>query len=453
MSQSNLPFGSEFSPSQIELAWLLETAKVSAGDWRTFEKSVYEQYFKNYSTTEINKRKLANNTKLGMAAYGIIASTQNTTLTEFGEELYNVYSDEQLLYETFAKHILLNLHGLDLIETVKDMQASGEAVTLNMLRQWLEQRGIHFPRGGKHPSMIRLWLEKAGVFSDEWQVNQKGIDKILGVSEEDIQALRGLTLEQRTFLRALANIGEEVRYSNDIEKYASSLYGISFDEKNLPKKVLYPLEKAGFIRLTRETTGRGAKPFSVEPTEKFSREVFAPLLEKADQWIDNDLRTLLRKPFVAILEGLKSKNTYEKGLALEALAFKLMRLLDMTYVKTRLRGSVSGGAEVDLVFESNRLVFSRWLVCCSDDSKGVRLDDIATKVGLNYLYEANGILIISVHNIQPQARQYANSVSPANHPTIVMLDGEALKSVYRNPETIRELFDFKVYQNELLLSA
>ena len=39
-----------------------------------------------------------------------------------------------------------------------------------------------------------------------------------------------------------------------------------------------------------------------------------------------------------------------------------MRLIDLTYVATRLRGGVTGGAEVDLIFESARLVFSRWQI-------------------------------------------------------------------------------------------
>ncbi len=72
-----------------------------------------------------------------------------------------------------------------------------------------------------------------------------------------------------------------------------------------------------------------------------------------------------RMPLEDILSELESTDTYKKGLALEGLAFKLMRLLDMTYVRTRLRGSATGGAEVDLIFESSRLVFSRWQIFCS----------------------------------------------------------------------------------------
>jgi len=57
--------------------------------------------------------------------------------------------------------------------------------------------------------------------------------------------------------------------------------------------------------------------------------------------VDPKLHALLRKSLSEVLENLKSKNKYIKGLALEALAFKLMRLLDMTYVATRIRGATN----------------------------------------------------------------------------------------------------------------
>jgi len=88
-----------------------------------------------------------------------------------------------------------------------------------------------------------------------------------------------------------------------------------------------------------------------------------------------------------ILSDLTAKDKHQRGLALEALAFKLMRLLDMTYVATRLRGTTTGGAEVDLIFESSRLVFSRWQVQCKNTAN-VSLDDVAKEVGLTHMLKA-----------------------------------------------------------------
>ena len=76
---------------------------------------------------------------------------------------------------------------------------------------------------------------------------------------------------------------------------------------------------------------------------------------------------------------------------LEALAFKIMRLLDMTYVATRLRVNQTGGAEIDLLFESARLVFFRWQIQCKNTAR-VLLDDVAKEVGLTHFLKSNVIV-------------------------------------------------------------
>ena len=113
MKKSDLPFGSEFSPSQIELPVVLDMAETHGGDWKAFEAAVRAAYFEGHKTSDYNRGKLANNTKLGMIAYRIIDREAN--LTDFGKELLNLKDDEPTLYDRLAKHILLNLHGMTLV--------------------------------------------------------------------------------------------------------------------------------------------------------------------------------------------------------------------------------------------------------------------------------------------------------------------------------------------------
>ena len=360
MPRSDLPFGSEFSPAQIDLPVLLDLAHKHGPDWKAFEKAVRDRYFTKHKTSDYNKGKLANNTKLSLRAYGLIGA-KDAMLSEIGKELYTLRNDKHVLHETFARHILKNRQGMNFVQCVLDMHAAGEEIDLNKLRRWLQERGIVVPRGGKHMSTLRLWLEKAGVFVTSYRVDQIRLKEILGLNMEEFEALATFTPEQRAYLKALANMdGGGPHPSNDIEKLAVATYGVAFDEKNLPKQVLYPLRDTGYIDLERGTkeAGRGAKPFLVTATDKLAAEIITPLIEQLEQQIQADLRPLLRRPLKAIRQELKSKDRHIRGLALEALAFKLMRLIDLAYVATRLRGSVTGGAEVDLIFESARLVFS-----------------------------------------------------------------------------------------------
>ncbi|OKL43293.1 restriction endonuclease [Pseudovibrio exalbescens] len=440
MKKSDLPFGSEFSPSQIELRAVLEMAQTHGGDWKSFEEAVRIAYFEDHNTSEYNRKKLANNTKLGMIAYGLIDREAN--LTDFGQELFMLKDDEVRLYERFAKHILLHLHGMTLVRCIQDMVAAGEIVNLTTLREGLAARGVHYPSGGKHPSMMRLWLSKAGVFvGSRWQVDPFRTEAILGLNPDEFEVLAEFTSEQRAFLRALANTGKiEPQPANEIAKLAAATYGVKFPEKSLPKLVLNALVDSGYIFVEKTTSGRGAKPFHVAPTKKLIADVVEPLLEQLKGQTDPKLLKLLRTPLSGILDELEDDNRYKAGLALEALAFKIMRLLDMTYVATRLRANQTGGAEVDLVFESARLVFSRWQVQCKNTAR-VSLDDVAKEVGITHFLKSNVIVIATTGEIGVEARRYANKIMADSNLAIVMLNGADLLEIGDRPTTIIRSFE------------
>ena len=438
--KSDLPFGSEFSPSQIDLAGALEMADAHGGDWHAFEDAVRSAWFEGHATSDYNRGKLANNTKLGMIAYGIIG--RDASLTEFGRELLAIRDEKPRLYERLAKHILLNLHGMTLVGCIRDMEASGESVNLTTLREALRARGVHFPRGGKHPSMIRLWLAKAGVFvGSRWQVDPFRVEEILGLGVDEFEALADLPPMQRAFLRALANTGTaEPQPANEIARLATATYGEKFPEKSLPKLVLNDLVAADYITAQKTTGGRGAKPFLVAPTDKLIADVVEPLLEQLSRQTDPKLLELLRRPLAEILAELDDRDRFVAGLALEALAFKIMRLLDMTYVATRLRASQAGGAEVDLIFESARLVFSRWQIQCKNTAR-VSLDDVAKEVGLTHFLKSNAIVVVTTGQVGAEARRYANRIMADSNLAVVMLDGRDLASIGESPARIVRAFE------------
>lgn len=443
---SDLPFGSEFSPSQIELPDLLEIARANQGDFRALEAEILARYFSEHAASRKedeertnNRGKLANNCKLGMIAYGII--DREARFTPFGEKLYGLRDDERALYEELARHILLNLKGMTLVQCLQDMVAAGEEITLDTLRIALGERRVHFPRGGKHPSMMRLWLAKAGVIvGSRWQVNPIRLRAVLGVDPGDFPALARFTAQQRAFLLALANTGAtDPQPANEIVRLAAAIYGVRFPEKSLPKDVLNALVNAGYIIATKTTGGRGAKPFLVAPTEKVQVEILAPLLDQLKDQIDPKLLDLLTKPLSDILTEINSENRYVAGLALEALAFKLMRTLGMDYVATRLRGNQTGGAEVDLIFHSSRLVYSRWQVQCKNTSR-VSLDDVAKEVGLTHFLKSTVIVMVTTGDIGTEARRYANKIMSDSNLAIVMIDQVDLEGITANAAYIVDAF-------------
>lgn len=444
--RSDLPFGSEFSPSQIELRELLDIVQTKGGDPRALEAAILARYFSGHAEGRqdeegtYNRAKLANNCKLGLIAYGIV--DRQARFTPFGQEIYALRNNEQKLYAALARHILLKRNGMALVQCIQDMIVAGEEVNLTTLRDGLAARGLHYPPGGKHPSMMRLWLAKAGVIvGSRWQVDEIRLQEVLGTAPSDFEVLARFTPEQRAFLRALANTGIATpQPANEIARLAAATYGVKYPEKSLPKLVLNEIAAAGYITAKKTTAGRGARPFLVTPTEKLVADIVGPLLDQLKGQTDPKLLGLLKKPLAAILTELESPNRYLAGLALEALAFKLMRLLDMTYVATRLSAKATGGAEVDLIFESARLVFSRWQIQCKNTTR-VSLDDVAKEVGLTHFIKSNVIIIVTTGEVGPEARRYANKIMRDSNLAIVMLDATDLAAVNKTPSVIVDVFN------------
>ena len=443
---SDLPFGSEFSPSQIVLADVLELVNAHQGDPHSLEASIVARYFSGHAARpegeeggEYNRNKLANNCKLGMIAYGIIDRRASFTL--FGQTLHDLRDDESALHEALARHILLNLKGMTLVRCLQDMVVAGEEITLDTLRVSLGERGVNFPRGGKHPSMMRLWLAKAGVIvGARWRVNPIRLRAVLGADPDDFPALARFTAQQRAFLLALANTGMLIpQPANEIVRLASATYGVRFPDKSLPKDVLNALTAAGYIETTKTTTGRGAKPFLVTPTEKVRVEILGPLLDQLKDQVDPKLLDLLTKPLTDIVAGIKADDSHVSGLALEALAFRLMRTLGMDYIATRLRVSQTGGAEVDLIFHSSRLVYSRWQVQCKNTAR-VSLDDVAKEVGLTHFLKSTVIVMVTTGEIGAEARRYANKIMADSNLSIVMIDRGDLEGITANAAYLVDVF-------------
>ena len=117
-----------------------------------------------------------------------------------------------------------------------------------------------------------------------------------------------------------------------------------------------------------------------------------------------------------------------------------MRILDMTYVSTRLRANQTGGAEVDLIFESTRLVFSRWQVQCKNTSR-VSLDDVAKEVGLTHFLKSNVVVVVTTGEIGSEARRFANRIMADSNLAVVLLSGGDLTAISERPTAILRALD------------
>lgn len=330
------------------------------------------------------------------------------------------------MHERLAKHILLELGGAILLDCVRDMRAAGDKLDLTTIRRALLDRGIYTASANKSISLMRLWLDEAGITTRSWTIDDARYCEVLGIAELDLDALADRTPEERAVLKVLAETGVTVD-SSKLRVAVERAYGVSLNEKTFPK-VLNPLVAAGFIKF--KAAGGSSSPVTPEPA--LLRDVTIPLIEQYGKGLPKRLRELLQRPLPEIVKELDDPSTHVKGLALEALAFKIMRSVGLSYRDTRYRPKSGGRFEVDLLFDSTRLAYSRWQIQCKN-TQAVDLDDVAKEVGLVYRLLSNVIVIITRGTIGNEARGYAVDVMQKTSLAIVLIDGDDVKRIIKDP--------------------
>lgn len=248
MSKSDIPFGSEFGPNQVDLITVLRLAAAHAGDAAGLTAAVAAEYGWPLDT--------AKNTRLGLHSYRLM---HGNVLSDLGKRLLALAANPTAVYEEFARHILLELHGLEVVTAIDAMRKAGEPVTLTSLGAYLKPLGLYVPTTGTHLSKLRGWLAKAGVFKTERgfdSLDMSRVYELIGVStNSEIDAIAELPVDQRAFLKALANLpmsaipDDTPLRASEVVAYAAALYGVNFNEKGLVRATLIPLQDAGFITI------------------------------------------------------------------------------------------------------------------------------------------------------------------------------------------------------------
>lgn len=449
MASSDIPFGSEFSPAVVHLTTLLELAEAHLSDRKKLQAAIEDRFFSDHP-----QRRLAENTILSMQQYGLLSLTQNDyQLTGLGATLVSLRDQPGEMAKTFAQHILVNCKGLVVIECIRDLMASGIELTKLAIANELRKQGLHIPENGKHLNILRQWLDLFGALNPKhaqggvalWEPDEQGIQRIMGLSIQDVEALAELTPEQRDFARALALLDEDHLSSNKVRDHASTLYGTVFPEGGLPQSVLHKLQEVGLITWTKTTQGRGAKPHLVSPTEKLRNELLIPTMEAVKTAIGPHYKKLVRMRLDEILRDLGSEDTSIKGIALEALSFYLTRLLDLTFVKWRYRSNQTGGTEVDVLVEGARLIFSRWQIQCKNTSQA-NIDDVAKEVGIATAMRTNVIMFVCNGKIGSSIHKFARTVMENTSMQIILLDHSHLEQIQASPADITAILNEQARQ-------
>lgn len=428
---TDLPFGDAFSPAQLdtgddeELVVILEFIAEYEGRPDEFDEAIQRQFFPSPDR--------AKNVRLGVEPAGYQIVDKDFHFTELGEELYELRTDPEALYDRFAQHVLRNLHGLKGIQIVEDLEAQGEdTINANVKQEFRDQYDFHIDETSNHWSQMRAWIAKAGIVntgSHHYKIDWTRIEELLGLNEEELLDLDDLNTQQQAFLRALALVDPDDRVKNSVVKQiAEEAYGVDIEQSNISRLTLNPLEEAGYI----EWEHVSGKANWVEPTEKFEADILKPILDDLAERTGIP-RSVLRLSFAELLDDMDAESTHEKGVALETLAIKIGRLLGLTFVGWRVRGRKTGGSEVDVVMDSITEIYNRVQIQCKNTQSQLDTKQVAREVGISRMLQTNTVLMIARGGLSGDARQFANRVMRHENISIVFLTGEDLEQIDQDP--------------------
>ncbi len=438
--ESQIPVGTGFSPDLVSLPDYVRAAVRHSGDLDALEEALNTPPVWIGKKLRTTRRTRRHPMEAG-AQYGLLTpgSYEATDLTR---KLARLSEDD--LYQAFARHIVLNVGGLRVVEGAQEMHLDGRKVTGDSLAQYLSDQGFRVSVHNTAINTMRMWLAKAKLFPESgrgagaWRPDPAVKEQLVGMDDDAIAALAALTPEQVAFAKTLARLDpDDWTPAAEVRDLAEAAEGVRIGRGSLPNEVLRPLEAAGLIEYRTGGTSSG-KTSELRTTEAFRAEVLEPFLERTLKDLDPALTAYYRTRPADIYTALGSKDKHEKGQALEAFAVMVMRLLGLRFVGWRRRAEETGYSEVDVLMAGLfGAVPTTWQVQCKNTPSGqVRLEDVAKEVGLIPLMRATHILVLANAPFTRDARRYADAIMQNSSVTVFLLDRTDFEAIRESPANL-----------------
>ncbi len=274
-----------------------------------------------------------------------------------------------------------------------------------------------------------------------WKIKEKNLENLIGMNDEEVEVLRELNYAQTCFVKALCNTGID-GYQNaaKIKNLAKVSYNVIFPEKNFSSAIIKPLEEKKIIEKKPSSGTHGGNSSEVKLLSTVKAELLALVLEQVEIIAGKEVIKYCQKSLDVLRTEIDSSDKHVKGLALEAFAIKMMKIIDLDFMGTRLKGNKTGGAEVDVLFDTTRLNYSRWQVQCKNTDK-VSVEHVAKEVGLSHVLKTNVIVILTTGKATSAAKEYAATIMREMNLCIIFIESDDINEILSSPPNIVDVLN------------
>lgn len=455
MEQRKLKFtyGHQFEPEKFSLLEIVRLCSECEPNRNELESQIAQKYFAKHSRQNSdaikageNIGKLAIHCFLSLRAYRIVEKVDNDDwsyrLTGLAHEILTNQNAPEIVTKLFARHVLVNLTGMSLLKAIEAINARGDKPQLELIAYELQEMGYSISPNAIYTSTMRKWLELAGVFEREYEINWDTVSELLEIDKDYVDELYTLNPQQKYFLLAMIHTDvQELTPWNQIIKYATSIYKIRFPSKSFVQEIIKPLVELGIIETEKTTGGRGAKPNKVKLTDRARNELVSRLLTSIADMTELS-QTELSRSFEDVINDLDNNDKHVKGKALELLAIWMIRLTSLRFTKWRKRDYETGQREVDVLAASDRFVYHRWQIQCKN-TKRVDVDVLAKEVGMTFVTGADVVMIVTTGEFTRDAFQYAYRMMEMSRYYMILLQREDIEAIKEDKTSIIQILDRK----------
>ncbi|MEW6581191.1 MAG: restriction endonuclease [Actinomycetota bacterium] len=422
-----LTYTGDFSLKQMEsLTKVLEAVAPAAGDRDKLKQAIAAAYPKIAAGA-----KREGNVLLSLLAHGLI-DPDTFQLSPLANEL-RALPDEDARLARFAKHMIEERMGIDVLQVVHDLALRHEKANKAAIDAELRRRGFDLPGDTTYHTFMLGWMAASGACSYDtkrgtWQVHNDKLHELIGISFQEVDEFSSLSQAQRLFLRTLQKIGQIEGTSpvqaTRVRKETVARYGIEF-KGAMRDRVINPLEKDGWLTSSDvQSKGKSGKVAATDKLLKLDIDVAQTL---STGLIPPDLRKRLNTPVMEIYRALSSGTKNEQGVALELLALRLAYDVGLAPMGFRVRSVDTGYAEVDLVAEGANLLFSRWLFQCKATKGTVPVHDLAKEIGMATLLHAHVVVMVTRGAFSRDLVEHALRAAQNTHLQVVLIDAGTLE--------------------------
>lgn len=412
-----IPFSKQFSPKQVKsLGEFLRRIESSAGSKEAVLGAVHA-----YVRPSHESRVATYNAILAAYHYGLVAPTHDG-LTEFGRALLQLGSDEERM-RLLARHILLNLNGVELVLGLHKLGTAGRRLPKDRLAMYFTERGLASNRDGTDINAVGEWLEAAGVIEPGgwYRINEGVFADLADVDLSTVERLAGVSASNQAILEQLALQPGHASDSGEMQRLLAGRADIVIDGPAFVTRHLDPLVSAGLIEKVPLGPGLRMRGTAFRGTPLFDKRVVAHLLERFRSVGISVSGPELERLFSDLVHEVRHGETKDvRGRALELFALRLLHRLGLQ--KIRFRPRPTNAEEIDGTAEGLAPVHTRWQVQCKN-SRTLDVDHVAKEVGVAVRNSSTVILLITTGFLSEPARDFARAVIRNSAYTILRIEG------------------------------